>query len=181
MEVYVDKRDIYEIPYSLLVLWHFSDERPLKGITGLFDWRLDAKISQLIISGKITGSWGEKVLLGEFEELQGKEIIFIGLGPMSEFEDSRMRDAGKIMANTALKLNQKSICMSLPGNGIQDLDTVVIAENVLYGIACEAGNTDFIATIMCSPDDVDEALLGFQKTKISLRSRVLTDIIQVKP
>jgi hypothetical protein len=181
MEVYVDKRDMLKIPYSLLILWHFSDERPLKGITGLLDWRLDAKISQLIISGKITGAWGEKVLLGEVEELQGKDVIFIGLGPMSEFEDSRMQDAGKIMANTVLKLNQKSICMSLPGNGIRDLDTVVIAENVLYGIACKAGNTDLVATVMCSPDDVDEALLGFQKTKISLRSKVSTEIFQVKP
>lgn len=181
MEIYVDKRDMYEIPYRLLVLWHFSDERPLKGITGLLDWRLDAKISQLIISGNITGAWGEKVLLGKVEEMNGKDIIFIGLGPMSEFEDSRIQNAGKIMANTVLKLNQKSVCMSLPGNGIHDLDTIVIAENVLHGIACEAGNTDFAATVICSPDDVDEALLGFQKTKISLRSRISTNIIQVKP
>ena len=181
MEVYVDKRDIYEIPCELFGLWHFSDERPLKGINGLLDWRLDAKISQLIMSGRIQGAWGEKVMLGSIDELPGKEIIIIGLGPIGEFESSRMQDAGRIMADTALKLNRQTICLSLPGSGIQDLDMTVVAENVLLGLAIEAGDKKLTPWIMCSPDEMDEALLGFQKTKISLKSRIRADIIQVKP
>ncbi len=181
MEVYVDKRDMRQIPCSLFGLWHFSDERPLKGITGLVDWRLDAKISHLIISGKIQGYWGEKVMLGSHDALPGKEIILIGLGPVDDFGRDRMRDAGRIMARTVLTLNQTTICMSLPGSGIAGLDTVIIAEHVLYGLACEAADTPLVPWIMCSPDELDETLLGFQKTKVSLKSMVQTDIIQVKP
>jgi hypothetical protein len=181
MEVYVDKRDICEIPCDLFGLWHFSDERPLKGINGLLDWRLDAKISQLIISGRIQGTWGEKIMLGSIDEFVGKEIIIVGLGPIREFEPSRMQDAGKIMADTALKLNRETICLALPGSGIPDLDTTVVAENVLFGFANAAGDKALSPWILCNPDDMDEALLGFQKTKISLKSRIFTDIIQVKP
>jgi len=181
MEVHVDKRDIYEIPCMLFGLWHFSDERPLKGINGLLDWRLDAKISQLIISGRIQGAWGEKVMFGPIDELAGKEILIIGLGPISEFEPSRMQDAGKIMADTVLKLNRKTLCLSLPGSGITDLDMTDVAENVLLGLAIAAGDKGVTPWIKCHPDEMDEALLGFQKAKIALKSKVLTDIIQVKP
>lgn len=180
MEVYVDNRNIYKIPCDLFGLWHFSDEKPLKGIAGLLDWRLDAKISRLIISGRIQGVWDEKVMLGAIEELPGKEVIIVGLGLIKEFDESRMRDAGRIMADTALRLNRETICMALPGSGIEDLDTVIVAENVFYGLAEQAGDTAFTPWIMCGPDEVDEALLGFQKTKISLKSRIQVDIIQVK-
>ena len=180
MEVYVDDRDISEIPCDLFGLWHFSDEKPLKGIAGLLDWRLDAKISRLVISGRIQGVWGEKVMIGSLDGLSGKDVIIVGLGPMKDFDVSRMQDAGRIIADTALKLNKETICVALQGHGLQGLDTVVVAENVLYGLACEAGGTAFTPWIMCSPDDVDEALLGFQKTKISLKSRIRVDIIQVK-
>lgn len=181
MEVYVDVRDISEIPCSLFGLWHFSDEKPLKGIAGLLDWRLDAKISRLMLSGRIQGDWGEKVMLGSLGELPGRELIIVGLGPLGEFHPDRMQEAGRIMVDTAVRLNRETICMALPGNGMESLDTAVVAENVLYGAACEAGDTAFTPWIMCSPDDVDEAILGFQKTKISLKSSIHMDIIQVKP
>ncbi|MBN2297057.1 MAG: hypothetical protein JXM72_00600 [Deltaproteobacteria bacterium] len=180
MEVYVDKRDMQEIPCDLFCLWHFSDEKPLKGITGLVDWRLDARISQLILSGKIQGSWGEKVMLGAMDALAGRELLIIGLGQLNEFEQSRIQDAGRLMARTVLNLNLNKVCMSLPGAGRRDLDIVVIAENILYGLVSEAGERDFTPWIMCTHDEIDETILGFQKTKITLKSRVKTDIIQVK-
>ena len=180
MEVYVDKRDIDEIPCDLFELWHFSDERPLKGINGLLDWRLDAKISQLIISGRIQGVWGEKVMLGAIDELPGKEVIIIGLGLVREIDPSRMQDAGRLIANTALKLNREKFCMSLPGSGIPDLDTTAVAENVFLGLAGEAAGNTLTVRIMCDPDEMDEVFLGLQKTKISLKSRIHVDIIQVK-
>jgi len=180
MEVYVDKRDIQDIPCNLFCLWHFSDEKPLKGITGLIDWRLDAGISQLIMSGKIEGSWGEKVMLGAMNALDGKELLIIGLGQRDAFEQSRMQEAGRLIARTVLDLKLESICMSLPGSGMKNLDSVVIAENILYGLASEAGGSSFSPWIMCPPDEIDEAILGFQKTKITLKSRIETEIIQVK-
>ena len=180
MEVYVDKRDIQDIECSLFCLWHFSDEKPLKGINGLVDWRLDAGISQLIMSGKIQGSWGEKVMLGAMDVLDEKELLIIGLGQRDEFEQSRMQEAGRLLARTALNLKIPSVCMSLPGSGMKDLDMVAIAENILYGLASEAGESAFTPWIMCPPDEIDEAILGFQKTKITLKSRVETEIIQVK-
>ncbi|HHO75961.1 MAG TPA: hypothetical protein ENN05_05980 [Deltaproteobacteria bacterium] len=179
MEIYVDKQGIDHIQCDLLGLWHFSDERPLKGLTGLVDWRLDAMISRLIISGKIQGFWGEKVLLGAMDALVGKELLIIGLGPTNEFEQSRIQDAGRLMARTALNLNLCSVCFALPASR-RGLDTVAIAEHLLYGLVSEAGNTEFTPWIMCTPDEIDEAILGFQKTKITLKSSVETDIIQVK-
>ena len=85
------------------------------------------------------------------------------------------------MADTVLKLNRKTLCLSLPGSGITDLDMTDVAENVLLGLAIAAGDKGVTPWIKCHPDEMDEALLGFQKAKIALKSKVLTDIIQVKP
>ena len=39
---------IDELTYDTLVLAHFADERPLRGVGGLIDWRLNGALSRLL-------------------------------------------------------------------------------------------------------------------------------------
>jgi len=180
MKILVDTRETGAVPGEFLVLWCFSDERPLKGLTGLLDWRLDTAVSRLLMSGTISGTWGEKVLMCGFDAALPEGFLLIGLGPMAEFGEKRMRDAGRLMARSIVKLKKRSASMALPGNGISRFDTSAVAEHFLFGLIQEAKDADFTPTFLCGLNDVDEALLGFQKTKVSLKSHVLTDIVQVK-
>ncbi|MCD6571582.1 MAG: hypothetical protein J7L53_12855 [Deltaproteobacteria bacterium] len=180
MEVLVDTRHLGDISCDFLGLWHFSDEKPLKELTGLIDWKLDAKISQLIISGRITGDWGEKVLLGALPPLSGVKIIIVGIGLMSECSPQRIKNAASLMVGTAMKLKEKNICMALPGMGLIDLDGADIAEYFLDGLVHVIGKGDFRPRILCSKEVVDEVLLGMQKTKVKLKGHFQIDITQVE-
>jgi len=179
MEIIVDKRDMDDIPCDVLGLWHFSDEMPLKGLAGLLDWRLDGRLSEFVLSGMITGQWGEKVLIGSLKALPDKTVIVLGLGPMKEFDSKRIYDAGMIMSRTSMSLGKDTICMPLPGSGIKGVDTVVVAEKLLEGFAGEIGDKNFIPWVVCGEDDMDEVILGFQKTKVKLKSQIQADIVQV--
>ncbi|MGC9324422.1 MAG: M17 family peptidase N-terminal domain-containing protein [Desulfomonilia bacterium] len=181
MEVHVDTRDPFDVDVAVLGLWFFSDERPLKGLTGLLDWRLEARISQLIISGFMTGEYGEKAMVGPFTAYADRVLILVGLGRLTELIPERIRDAGEIMARTALGLCREDMCMSLPGNGIKGVNIVSIAEHILAGLARTIGQRRFLLRVLCTPEDVDEAILGFQKTKVSMKSSFHTKIVQVKP
>jgi len=180
MKVLVDTRHLDDISGDLLGLWHFSDEKPLKGLSGLVDWRLDAKISQFMISGRIAGTWGEKVLLGAAPPLSGvKIIIIIGVGSISECSPQRIKDAAGLMIGTAMKLKAKSLSMALPGMGVIGLDRADIAEYFLDGLAHVIDENAFVPRILCSNQVVDEVLLGMQKTKVALKGYFQIDITQV--
>jgi hypothetical protein len=180
MEILVDTRDISAVSCELLGLWCFSDERPLKGLTGLLDWRLDTAVSRLIMAGTVSGFWGEKVLMCGFDACPSQGFLLMGLGSMAEFDEERMREAGRLMASSLVKLRRKTVCMSLPGNGIPRIDVSAVAEHFLYGMIREAKGSDLSPTFLCGLSDVDETLLGFQKTKVSLKSHIPADIVQVK-
>lgn len=179
MKVLVDTRYLNDISGDFLGLWHFSDEKPLKGLSGLADWRLDAKISQSIISGRIAGNWGEKVLLGVAHPLSGVKIIIIGVGSIFECSPQRIKDAAGLMAGTAMKLKAKSLSMALPGMGVIGLDRADIAEYFLDGLVHVIDENAFIPKILCSEQVVDEVLLGMQKTKVALKGHFQIDITQV--
>ncbi len=178
MQILVDTRDVTSIPTELIVLWHFSDERPLRGTSGLIDWKLDGRISRLIMDGRITGEWQEKVMLGSFNPLADKRLVLIGLGPQEDFNPGRIRDAGRLAVRTAVKLGVDSASITLPG--IIDGDIVAVAEEFLAGLVDESGQSAFKPSIMCGEDNIDEVLLGFQKTKVKLKDKSSIEISQVK-
>ncbi|HDP25883.1 MAG TPA: hypothetical protein ENN34_10635 [Deltaproteobacteria bacterium] len=180
MEVHVETRDILEMDPEVLGLWFFSDERPLKGLTGLVDWRLEAKLSHLIMSGFLSGDYGEKTLMRPAGELPRTALLFIGLGGLNELIPERVRKAGELMARTAVLLCRESLCVSLPGSGITGMNIVSSAEHMLAGFAQEIGERRFLLKVHCAPEDVDEAVLGFQKTKVSMKTFLHTKIIQEK-
>ena len=178
MQILVDTRDVTSIPTELIVLWHFSDERPLRGTSGLIDWKLDGRISKFIMDDRITGEWQEKVMLGSFKPLVDKRLVLIGLGPQEDFNPGRIRDAGRLAMRTAVKLGIDSASITLPG--VINDDIVGVAEEFLAGLVDEGGQSAFRPSIMCSAENIDEVLLGFQKTKVKLKDKSLIEITQVK-
>lgn len=109
----------------------FADERPLRGLAGLLDWRLAAKLSGLAKSGFLTGAEGEVVLVPGRPKLSFEKILVLGLGPRSTFGDGVVRRALARLLATLEGLNVKRALVELPGRGSDALGPERAAELVL--------------------------------------------------
>lgn len=64
-----------------LVLSFFGDERPLRGVAGLCDWRLAGRLSRLLKAGRISGVRGEVTMLPPAAgRLPFPRLLLFGLG-----------------------------------------------------------------------------------------------------
>lgn len=64
-----------------LMLLLSDDERPLQGVAGLVDWRMCGRLTELLVSGAITGARGERVLTHTVGRLPVQRVIVFGCGP----------------------------------------------------------------------------------------------------
>ena len=78
---------IDEVNNDLLVLLLFEDTRPLKATAGWVDWRLNGRLSRLILNGKIQGSCGESMLMPSEGRLDSKEVLLFGIGKKEKLSD----------------------------------------------------------------------------------------------
>ncbi len=89
---------------SCLGLPFFEDERPLRGVAGLCDWRLGGRLSRLLGAGapepRLRGSFGDKLLLPTGEKLPFGRLVLFGLGAAAAFTEERARVAGRELLAT---------------------------------------------------------------------------------
>jgi hypothetical protein len=112
---------IDELAHDTLVLAHFADERPLRGIGGLVDWRLNGKLSQLMVAEHITGQWGEQLMYPQGGRLPFEKVIYFGLGDRSKFGSTRFREVTHRIMRTLLRVGVSSFAMGLPGRDVLKL------------------------------------------------------------
>lgn len=103
------------------VFCFFSNEKPLKGIKGLLDWRMNGRISRLIIEGKITGILGESIIMPTNQRISANKVCMFGLGDSKEFSMEKCRKIILKIIDTLKKLNVHSFSLPLPGSPIVNL------------------------------------------------------------
>lgn len=100
---------------ELLVLCAFADERPLRGLTGLVDWRLCGALSRWFIDGFATGELGERILYPCRGRLPHRGVVLLGLGEVAHHRaDRAMRIAEDAIA-TVKALGATSMTCELFG------------------------------------------------------------------
>ena len=85
MKISIAAQKLRRTNCNLFVLPIFEDERPLKKINGMVDWRLCGKISQLIIQKQFCGKLTEKLLFANLQKPIAQNIILVGLGKKKNF------------------------------------------------------------------------------------------------
>ncbi len=105
---------------DLLVLSLFEDERPLRGLNGLVDWRANGRLSQMLTSGEITGKNGEKILTTPDHRIDAGRVLIWGLGPNREFDNMAYVRVVERLFATIAKLNASSLVMNIPGSHLSD-------------------------------------------------------------
>lgn len=90
----------------------FEDVRPLKGSTSLIDWRLNGRLSDLIIQGKISGHFSESLIMPSHGRLATKDIFIFGLGGTGEVSEKRLEDGFSILIDKLALLKSPDVVIS---------------------------------------------------------------------
>ena len=95
----------------------FSDERPLTGLAGFFDWRSSGMLSRLLRTQWCTGGLGETVLMPARRTLPVARIVVFGLGRSALFDAQEARRAASAMVAVAQRLSPRDVMLAMPGKG----------------------------------------------------------------
>ena len=96
-----------------LCLFVAADERPLTGLAGLVDWRLQARLSRLLRGGQVTGEKGEAVLTSPGARLGFRKMFLFGIGRSGEPEEELQRQLAGALRKLA-DAGVKETALQLP-------------------------------------------------------------------
>ena len=111
ISIYQDRIEWLES--DLLVVPVFSDERPLKGFSGRIDWRLNGKISKLILKQTISGKFGETTIFSPKSKIKVKKLFIVGLGNKDHLTEINLQTAFSWVSKTIDGLNLQNFSIPL--------------------------------------------------------------------
>jgi hypothetical protein len=105
--------------HDALVLSFFGDERPLRGVAGLCDWRLCGRLSRLLRAGRLSGLRGEVTLMPPpGGRLPFGRLFFFGLGESdypAPFGEAEYRAAVRMIREVVARAGIKRYAVQPPG------------------------------------------------------------------
>ena len=125
-----------QIETRCAVLTFFNDERPLKGMVGLADWRLCGSLSRLIMENSIDGHFGEVVMFPvRNKKLKTERVVILGLGPKAQYNFETFSVSIRKILDTLFKLQINDFTLELPGLCGTDLDIAMAAHRFCEALA----------------------------------------------
>jgi hypothetical protein len=107
--------ELERCPDELVAAGVFEDERPLKGLAGLVDWRLCGRLSALYLGGFASGALGERVLRPTGGRLPQPAVLLMGLGPRGALGLERAAQVARATWEVAVGLGARSISCEIFG------------------------------------------------------------------
>ncbi|MGQ9647752.1 MAG: M17 family peptidase N-terminal domain-containing protein, partial [Thermodesulfobacteriota bacterium] len=181
MNIILSIEDVDLQECELLVSGFFEDERPLKGTSGLIDWRLNGRLSHLLKEGRMTGEWQETTLIPSRGRLTPPFILLLGLGKVRDYSTLRLRALFPHLFETLRNLRSSAICFSFPANEQYNVDCGKSAEVLLEAMAdcLEAGlssDEHWVSKLQLfftvEEEKFPEILLGVQTAQSILKDRL---------
>jgi hypothetical protein len=183
MDVILSREGLDALECDLLVSGLFQDERPIKSTSGWIDWRLNGRISRLVMDERLTGDWKETTLIPSRGRIAPRMILLLGLGRTKEYSSIRLRELFAHLLETIKNLRACSICLSLPfggeGGGV---DSGKLTELFLEAIADglnewkQSPDKEWIETFRLffaeGENRFSEILLGVHAAQAVLRDRL---------
>jgi hypothetical protein len=120
-----------DTPAEVCACGMWQDERPLRGLAGLLDWRLAGRVSRLARQSFAVGTMAEVVCIQGRPRLPFEKVLFIGCGPTAGFDDARFREAATVLLRTLEGLKVRRAVVELPGRGRDAIAPERAAEIVL--------------------------------------------------
>ncbi len=126
-----DLRAIDTTSAEVIACTIFEDERPMRGLAGLLDWRLAGRLSALQKSDFMTGAEDEVVLVPGRPRLPFEKVLVLGLGARSAFGDGVVRRSLARLVSTLEGLKVKRALVELPGRAAGVLEPERAADLLL--------------------------------------------------
>jgi Cytosol aminopeptidase family, N-terminal domain len=130
-----DLAELDRVGMEVLVAAVFSDERPARGVAGLFDWRSAGSLSRLMLDGYVTGELGEILMTPARPGLPFDKILLFGAGHSAEFDDTIFGALVERMLETMANLRARSVVVQLPGRHLDIIPAERAADILLQGSA----------------------------------------------
>jgi hypothetical protein len=146
----------------------YADERPMRGLAGLLDWRLGGKLGALAKSGFLRGDADEVVLVPGRPKLPFEKILLLGLGDRSAFSDGVVRRAVARLVSTLEGLRVKRALVELPGRASGRLEPERAAEILLE---CAEGALEHEMWTLVDGQDAEEPMARKLLRRRDARSR----------
>lgn len=106
------------IEADIVALPFFEDERPLRAVAGLADWRMNGALSKLILDGAVSGREEESLLMSTGGRLSSSRLLLFGLGDSKAFDAARFQMLLSSFAGTLAKLKFSRIAIATPGSSL---------------------------------------------------------------
>jgi hypothetical protein len=187
MDIILSKERVDVQECDVLVTGFFKDERPLKGSSGWIDWRLNGRVSRLLMEKKLTGDWKEVTLIPTQRRVIPRLTLLLGLGEVKEYNTLRLRELSPHLLEILKKLEVINVCLSLPYEESYHLGCGKLAEVLIRGIAdCtnlsgHPFNGEWIKRLRLhfaeGEEHLSEVLSGVQTAKSILTKRISISIL----
>jgi hypothetical protein len=113
----------------------FKDERPPRGVAGLFDWRSAGRLSKLMLDGYATGEIGEVLMTPARPGLPFDKAIFFGAGLSSELDEVLFESLIERILSTMEGLRARAVMAELPGRHLGAIEPERAADILLRATA----------------------------------------------
>lgn len=110
-----DLRRLDETGAEIIACAMYEDVLPMRGLAGLLDWRLGARISQLIRGGFVTGALGEVLCVPARPRLPHDKVLLFGAGKHAAFDEAVFQDVVEHLARALEGLHARRAVVELPG------------------------------------------------------------------
>jgi hypothetical protein len=109
----------------------FQDERPMRGLAGLLDWRLAGRLSVIAKNDFLTGAEGEIVLVPGRPYVRFEKILVLGIGPRASFDEGVVRRVLAKLVSALDGLKVRRALVEIPGRASGKLEASQAAELLL--------------------------------------------------
>jgi hypothetical protein len=126
-----DLHALDDTPAEALACAVYHDERPVRGLAGLIDWRLTGRVSRLLRESFANAEAGEVLCVQGRPRLPYEKVLLLGLGPKASFDEAAFRAALATLLRTLSGLRVKRAVVQLPGRADDRIAPERAAELVL--------------------------------------------------
>ncbi len=184
MDIILSKERVDSQDCDLLVTGFFEDERPLKGSSGLIDWRFNGKFSRFLIEKNLSGDWNETILIPSQGRVMPRMILLLGLGEKKKYGYTRLREVPPRLLQILKRLDAFDICLSLPYGEGTNVNCGKMAEVLIEGIVNALGvsgdplDGDYIKKVRLHFAEGEEHFLEIL-SGVQTAKAILTDRVQI--
>jgi len=136
-----DLRQLDTAGAEVLACAVFSDHLPPRGMLGMVDWRMAARLSRHLETGELTGAMGEVVMIPGKPRIPFEKLLLFGAGEAAAFDEAAYLAVILRMLNALSALKVRMAVVERPGRALGVLDTTRAIEILLRACA-EQGEQD---------------------------------------